>query len=196
MSLLLVVGYFSFVFIDLSKLLYELQLFDYMGEYVPVDRKRLFKFFSLVAEVVGKLTGALVSSFYVILKTTNKSRFSYGFGNNIQFAFYLAVCINVFAIFMIFLFWPKMFNHKAQVEISPPKSLTELFFPGLTAIKHLEMRNQFLLQRLFLLVGIYWQVATSITVWIETRFTMDVPRMISNAAYSRLTWALLGEVYV
>lgn len=194
--LLILLGYVSFMFIDVSKMVYEYQVFPYMLDYLHDSRKKKFQYIGIICEVLGRVSGAFISALYIILRRNNMSHFSDQFYTNMQFSYYVAACLNIVAIIAIFVFWPKHFNVHYREEMGKPKSISEVFFQGLMRIPHLTTGNQHLLLRLFLIIGAYMQVAVSLTQWASNKFMIDFPELISNSPMQPIdvgtAWGSIG----
>lgn len=194
--LLIVLGYFSFMFIDLSKMIYEYQVFNYMLDYLHDARKKRFQYVGIIMEVLGRVCGSFICCLYVVLGRTDMSRFSDFFYTNMQFSYYCAAVLNVLAIIAIFIFWPKHFNVHYPGEIGKPANAGEVFFQGLLRVPRLNGVNKNLLVRLFLIIGAYMQVAVSLTQWASNKFLIDYPNVLSNSAMQTLdvgtAWGAMG----
>lgn len=183
---LIILGYLSFMFIDLSKMIYEFQVFNYMLDYLHDARKKKFQYVGIIMEVMGRVCGAFVCCLYVLSGRTDNSRFSDYFSTNMQFSYYVASLLNVVAIIAVFLWWPKHFNVHYPGEIGKPSSVWEVFFQGLLRVPKLNSVNKNLLLRLFLIIGAYMQVAVSLTQWASNKFLDDYPNVLSNSAMQTL----------
>lgn len=194
--LLILLGYVSFMFIDLSKMIYEYQVFHYMLDYLHESRKKKFKYMGIIFEVLGRVCGAFICSLYVVLGKTNMSRFSDNFYTNMQFSYYVAACLNVIAIMAIFVFWPKHFNVHYREELGKPKNTLEIFFQGLLRARKLNSVNKNLLLRMFLIIGAYMQVAVSLTQWASNKFMNDYSNSLSNSPMQTIdvgtAWGSIG----
>jgi hypothetical protein len=194
--LLILLGYLSFMFIDVSKMIYEYQVFNYMLDYLHDARKKKFQYLGIIAEVLGRIAGALICALYILLGKTTQDRFSGAFYTNMQFSYYVAACLNVAAIFAIFIFWPKHFNVHYPGEIAKPANLAETYFQGLIRVPKLNAVNKSLLLRLFLNTGAYMQVAVSLTQWASNKFLIDFPDVLSNSPMQAIdvgtAWGSIG----
>ena len=63
-------GYFSFFIIDLFKIIFEIQIYEFLTEMIIKDNKKIFKFNSSMAEITGKIFGSFIAS----LVNVNKNR--------------------------------------------------------------------------------------------------------------------------
>ena len=174
-------GIVSFTFIDNAKMIHENLVYDYMTEYTMEFKRKRFEYYGLIIEKIGRIFGSFISCLYVVFYRTNFARFSDYFYTNMQFTYYFAICLNVFAVLCIFLLWPKHFVLQMTPVEHNPTSLFDYFFPGANYIVNLEASNQRLIRRLFFSVGIYWFVAVNLTQWVSQKFMIDYPGIVSNS---------------
>lgn len=179
--LTILLGVMSFTFIDNTKMIHENLVFDYMLEYTMEFHRKRFEYFGNVFEKLGRICGAFISCLYVVFHRTNFARFSDYFYTNMQFSYYFAICLNVFAVLCIFSFWPKHFVLQMTPVEHNPTSLFDYFFPGANYFTSFDYRNKRLLVRLFFIVGIYWFVAVNITQWVSHKFMLDYPDIVTNS---------------
>ena len=193
---ILILGGIAFTSIDFTKFLYEDHIFPYMDEYVCKSRRAKFKYWGLVFEKIGRVFGAFISCLYVLLRRTNSFKFSDSFLTNMQFTYYFAICFNSLTVFIIFMCWPKHFHLQEKPILHKSTSTIDFFFPGINYIKKLEKNNQYLLIRLFFVLGIYWFVCVTITQWVSNKFMRDYPNSISNSAIQAVdvgtAWGSIG----
>lgn len=180
--LMVLLGSIAFTVTDVSKMIYELLVFDYMMEYIDKKNHRVFEYYGIIAETLGKTFGAFISCLYIVAQRTDFTRFSDDFYTNMQFCYYFATCLNALAVFWIFLFWPKYLTYNSNPIEHKANNLLEFFFPNFNNIPFLEKRNQHLLVRLFFIVGIYWCVAVNLTQWISNKFMDDYPASIDKSS--------------
>jgi len=181
-GLMVFLGSVAFTVTDVSKMIYELLVFDYMMEYIDKKNQRVFEYYGIIAEALGKIFGAFISCLYIVAQRTNLMRFSDDFYTNMQFCYYFATCLNALAVFWIFLFWPKYLTFNSSPIEHRSGNLLEFFFPNIGNIGLLEKRNQRLLIRLFFIVGIYWCIAVNLTQWISNKFVDDYPNTIDKSS--------------
>lgn len=174
-------GVISFTFIDNTKMIYENLVHDYMTEYTMEFRRKRFEYYGFIFEKLGRILGAFISCLYVVFHRTNFARFSDYFYTNMQFSYYFAICLNVFAVLCIFWLWPKHFILQMTPVEHNPTSLFDYFFPGANYISSFDFHNKRLIVRLFFIVGIYWFVAVNLTQWVSHKFMMDYPDIVTNS---------------
>lgn len=175
-------GGISFTLIDFTKYLFENLVFDYMTEFVDNDHQKRFKFIGILVEKIGRMIGAFISCLYIVSRKTDFDRFSETFFTNMQFSYYVAACVNITSIFLIFLLWPKNFNLQTRPIKMKVSSLFDYFCPGYSYMTKLNRSNRMLMIRLFFIYGIYWFVATNLTQFVSNKFMADYPYVISNSA--------------
>jgi hypothetical protein len=181
-GLMVLLGSIAFTVTDVSKMIYELLVFDYMMEYIEKKKHRMLEYYGIIAETSGKTFGAFISCLYIVGQKTNFTRFSDDFYTNMQFCYYFATCLNALTVFWIFLFWPKNLAYSPHTIDHKATSVLEFFFPNFKNIPLLEKHNQKMLIRLFFIVGIYWCIAVNLTQWISNKFMDDYPDDIDKSS--------------
>jgi hypothetical protein len=180
-AFMLFMGSVAFTVTDVSKMIYELLVFDYMLEYIDPIKQPIFEYYGLIAEIFGKMSGAFISCLYIVYKETEYTRFSDEFYTNMQFCYYFATCLNALAVFWIFLFWPKNLTFNLQTVQHSSTNMIDFFFPNVQLISKLEKHNKLLMIRQFFIVGIYWCIAVNLTQWISNKFMDDYPNIVENS---------------
>ena len=170
-----------FALMDFTNMVYESIIFEYMSYFVRDTRQRRLNYLGIVSEKTGKVIGAFVCALYIVLGQSNSTRFSDSFFTNMQFTFYLGACLNIFAVVLLFLFWPTHFNLNAKIFSFEPQTMTEALIPGRKLIANLSTKNRVLLFRYFIGVGLFQFICVSLTPWISDKFMWDYPEMVLNS---------------
>ena len=157
----------AFTIIDVSTKIYNNIFFEELIVYSSSKIAHGLEVNGMIFEVIGKLIAAFVSGLYVILKRTDMPDFLPAFQTNIMFSYFVAMLFNGAAVITVMAYFPKsveLLNHYSY------KSSFELLTKTVKDYQQFSGKTKRMITGAFLIFGIYWTAATSITQWVSFLF--------------------------